>query len=547
VQLSPSTFVSTPGAVVADRYRLGQLLGRGGMAEVYDGVDLRLERAVAIKLLRPEMVAREDVRSRFQAEARAAAGMSHPNAVAVFDTGEHEGVPYLVMERLPGDTLADLVAAGPVDVVWLRGAAQGLLGALAAAHGAGIVHRDVKPGNVLIARDGTAKITDFGIAKSIHPADDSSGNGRSDLTATGQLLGTPAYLAPERLEGKPATPRSDLWAFGVVMYEALAGRKPFVGRNPLEVAHAIVTGNYVPLAEARPDLDPALVAAVERAMATDPDARFATADEMAEAVDGDGDGAGGGDGTMVLPVTETRVDAAGTTALRTSRAPSGPRRRSRAPLVWLGIALAVILAMALLGREAGPFVPAVGDRATTTVAAQDAPRTLPERMRELAGRLEPERDGARARDLADGLRRVADELEANRPTAAGQATGLIISVGAWRQSGQLSDVAAAAAIDLLRQVPGVQTQARNQSQTPVQPVQPTQPRQSPQTTAPPTPTTQAPPAVQPAPTSPPATAAPTTVATVAPPTTAAPAGGGTAGKGEEKDRGEQSKGKDDDD
>src|SRR5205085_4299548 len=161
------------------------------MAEVYDGFDARLQRPVAVKLLRREMAAREDIRARFKAEALAAAGMAHPHAVAVFDTGDHEGVPYLVMERLPGETLADRIVEGPVDPDWLVDASRGLLSALAAAHDAGIVHRDVKPGNILLAEDGRAKITDFGIAKSIHPAEDTGGN-HVDLTATGQLLGTPA-------------------------------------------------------------------------------------------------------------------------------------------------------------------------------------------------------------------------------------------------------------------------------------------------------------------------------------------------------------------
>ena len=204
------------------------------MADVYDALDLRLERAVAVKVLRPEMALRDDVRLRFQVEARAAAGLTHPNAVAVFDTGEHEGLPYLVMERLPGDSLAEYLAEGPIDTDWLREAAVGVLGALAAAHEAGIVHRDVKPGNILLTSDGRAKITDFGIAKSL-----GTGGDKSDLTQTGQLVGTPAYLAPERLEGHLATPRSDLFALGVVLYEAFAGRKPFQGDSPLAVARAV--------------------------------------------------------------------------------------------------------------------------------------------------------------------------------------------------------------------------------------------------------------------------------------------------------------------
>ena len=160
----PSNASLASGSVVGDRYRLGRLLGSGGMADVYEGVDLRLERQVAVKFLREDRAAQEDIRSRFKTEARAAAGLSHPNAVAVFDTGEHEGVPYLVMERLPGETLADRLAAGPVDPAWARAAAAGILGALSAAHAAGIVHRDVKPANILLAADGTPKITDFGIA-----------------------------------------------------------------------------------------------------------------------------------------------------------------------------------------------------------------------------------------------------------------------------------------------------------------------------------------------------------------------------------------------
>ena len=143
--LSSERTVET-GSVIGNRYRLGGLLGRGGMAEVYDGVDGCLERPVALKLLRPELALRQDVRRRFEADARAAAGISHPNAVAVYDTGEHHGLPFLVMERLPGDTLADRIAAGAMEAAWLRDAALGVLGARAVAHGAGIVHRDVKPG-----------------------------------------------------------------------------------------------------------------------------------------------------------------------------------------------------------------------------------------------------------------------------------------------------------------------------------------------------------------------------------------------------------------
>ena len=347
-----------PGAFVGGRYRVRGLLGSGGMADVYDATDERLERPVALKVLRPEMAVRDDIRLRFQVEARAAAGLSHPNAVAVFDTGEHEGMPYLVMERLPGDTLADCLPEGPVDTAWLCEAATGVLGALAAAHAAGIVHRDVKPGNILITADGRAKITDFGIAKSL-----GTGSDASDLTRTGQLVGTPAYVAPERLEGHPATPQSDLFALGVVLYEALAGSKPFQGNSPIAVARAVVDGDYVPLAAVRPDLDPRLVAVVERAMARNPEDRFAAADEMAAA--------------LAAPTVDPTLDAfpVGTALLATDqiaargRMPSRPaapdyakpdyaRRRRLTALAAVGLVLLFLFALARPHPSPGQHAPA---------------------------------------------------------------------------------------------------------------------------------------------------------------------------------------------
>src|SRR5436190_16841542 len=186
------------------------------MADVYDALDLRLDRPVAVKVLRPQMAANPDVRRRFEAEARAAARLSHPNVVSVFDTGE-DGMPFIVMERLPGETLADRIGRGSVDPDWLKRVAGDILLALQAAHAAGIVHRDVKPGNVLIAANGCAKVADFGIAKSMEALPG------ADHTATNMLVGTPAYLAPERIDGRPATAQSDLYSVGVLLYEALAG------------------------------------------------------------------------------------------------------------------------------------------------------------------------------------------------------------------------------------------------------------------------------------------------------------------------------------
>src|SRR5438270_11824187 len=241
------------GVLIGDRYELGPLLRRGGMADVHAGLDRRLGRDVAIKLLRPDMAERDDVRLRFESEARAAARLSHPNAVSVFDTGEHEGQPYIVMERLPGRTLADVIAEGPVSVTWVVPVATGVLSALGAAHAVGIVHRDVKPGNILLAADGTAKIADFGIAKSAEMVSGATA-GTVDLTLTGQLIGTPAYLAPERLAGAPATFLSDLYSMGVVLFEALTGEKPFMGNSFVAVAQAVQAGSHRPVASVRPDI-----------------------------------------------------------------------------------------------------------------------------------------------------------------------------------------------------------------------------------------------------------------------------------------------------
>ncbi|MDQ3106510.1 MAG: serine/threonine protein kinase [Actinomycetota bacterium] len=272
---------SPSSALLAARYRLGTTLGSGGMATVYEALDERLERTVAVKILRPDMAARVDVRARFEAEARSAARLTHPNVVAVFDTGEDDGVPFIVMEKLPGETLGDRMAASADEVAdsnWVLRVAGDVLGALGAAHAAGTVHRDVKPGNILMAGDGCAKVADFGIAKSLEVAE------AADLTSTNQLIGTPAYVAPERILGEPATVRSDLYAMGVVLYEALSGRKPFAGTTPVATAYAIRHETPPALGTLRPDLPAHVVAAVERAMDREPARRFATAAEMAEAL-----------------------------------------------------------------------------------------------------------------------------------------------------------------------------------------------------------------------------------------------------------------------
>ncbi|HEX3623582.1 MAG TPA: serine/threonine-protein kinase [Acidimicrobiales bacterium] len=468
--------------VIAGRYQLGEELGRGGMAEVRAGTDLRLQRAVAVKFLLPAMAAREDIRRRFEAEARSAASLSDPHAVAVYDTGEHEGTPYIVMERLPGETLADRIAAGPVEPAWLRQVACEVLGALGVAHAAGLIHRDVKPGNILLTADGHAKIADFGIAKSLE------GSARSlELTGTGQLLGTPAYLAPELLDGATATPRSDLYSLGVVLYEALTGARPFPGDTPLQTARAVVAGEFPPLGQVRPDLDPALVGVVEKAMARDPERRFATAAAMAGALAPPPPTAVAASGTPTLvdgiagPATSVldraELDRAGRGPASGVARPPGPvppsrvgRPSGRVPVALLvGLVALAVLVFALHNRSkpagkstasstqtstpattAGSPGTTAADPATTAPASPTV--SLANDLRAAAARLGPA-DGARAGDLATMLRQVADQVQAG--SGGGTATTGIVSVGVWRLTGQLSDAAATSAINLLSRVPGV--------------------------------------------------------------------------------------------
>ena len=341
--------------VVAGRYRLGRLLGRGGMADVYEGHDERLARDVAVKMLRPEMASRHpEVIARFEAEARSAARLSQSNVVAIFDTGEHEGRPYIVMERMPGETLAQRMVEGPVDLDWLRRVAGDVLGALSAAHAAGIVHRDIKPGNILIAENGCAKVADFGIAKSL----DAAG---PDLTGTNLLVGTPAYMAPERVAGETATAQADIYSLGVVLYEAAAGRKPFTGATPVALAYAIRQGDHEPLEQVRPDIDPTFAAVVGQAMAPDPAARFASAAAMANAL-----GVAGADDTtvpVVAPAPDMTMTMAAPALAPAAAAPWWARRQIRVAALAV---LALVLLLAAIAAAGGDDDPSTQEPATAT-------------------------------------------------------------------------------------------------------------------------------------------------------------------------------------
>jgi serine/threonine protein kinase len=266
---------NAPAVTLVGRYELGQMIGQGGMSQVWRARDHRLERDVAVKILHPGLSSTPLNRERFEREALAAARVNHPNVVAVYDAGEQDGELFIVMECLPGHTLYEEMARGPIEVERARTIALQLLRGLGAAHALGIVHRDIKPGNVLFAADGTAKLADFGIAKFTEAA---------DLTKTGQMVGTAQYLPPERLMGNDATASGDLYSLGVVLYEALAGRRPFEGETPLALVRAIESTTPTPIREVRTDVDAGFARAIDGATAKDPAHRFESAAAMSAAL-----------------------------------------------------------------------------------------------------------------------------------------------------------------------------------------------------------------------------------------------------------------------
>ncbi|MBA3287511.1 MAG: serine/threonine protein kinase, partial [Acidimicrobiia bacterium] len=269
--------------VVGGRYELGAPLGRGGMARVVAARDLRLERDVAVKLVPIDDTGEHVdpvVRQRFVREARALAQFHHPHAVAVFDAGQDERYLYLVMELVRGPTLASRLAEeAPFEVAEAVRIVDEVLEALAAAHAVGIVHRDVKPGNVLLTLDGDVKLADFGIAKRL---DEVAG----DLTGTGQFVGTPKYLAPEQMTGLPVTSAVDVYATGVLLFELLAGDPPFDAPTPVATAIAHRDAPVPDVRDRRPDVPDHVADVVARAMAKDPAARFPSADAMRAALAG---------------------------------------------------------------------------------------------------------------------------------------------------------------------------------------------------------------------------------------------------------------------
>jgi predicted Ser/Thr protein kinase/dienelactone hydrolase len=262
-------------------YRIENELGQGGMGVVYRAIDTRLGRGVAIKLL-PALSAEDPERyARFVREAQAASSLNHPNIVTIYEIGEDAGQNFIAMELVDGRPLKDLLAAaGQMPLPQTLALAEQVAAALAAAHRAGIIHRDIKPANIVVTADGRAKVLDFGLAKMI-------ASGPADVTVTGMtrpgtVLGTLAYMSPEQAEGKPVDARSDVFAFGCVLYEMLTGRRPFAGNSDVALVTAILRDDPPPLRTLRADVPAGVTAIVSRALAKRPDARYADANAMLE-------------------------------------------------------------------------------------------------------------------------------------------------------------------------------------------------------------------------------------------------------------------------
>lgn len=340
---------ATAATSVADRYVLEELLARGGMGSVYKARDEVLARPVAVKILHPHLSRDEAFLARFRREAVAAAGLGHPSIVAIYDTGSDRGEDdderhFIVMEHCAGGTLTELVAAStPLPPERVAGIGAAICAALDFAHRSGVVHRDVKPDNVLFSDDGALKVADFGIAKAAYASD--------DITTTGSILGTVTYISPEQAAGREPDPRSDIYSTGVVLYELLAGRPPFRGETDVATALMHLNDAPVPVRALRPQVPRTLEAAVMRALAKDPEDRWASADELCRALNG-APASSGSTAVMSRPVASS------------PRAPEPAADAPRSDTRWVGPVLALILFAVLLAFVVPRLLDDDGGRAT---------------------------------------------------------------------------------------------------------------------------------------------------------------------------------------
>lgn len=341
--------------VLAGRYELGSMLGQGGMASVHRGLDRRLRRQVAIKVLASPFDRDQAFVERFRREARAAAGLSHPNVVSVFDSGSDDGTHFIVTELVEGETLADrLTRDGPMPPDEAVDVAVDVCHALEAAHARGLIHRDVKPGNVMLLPDGRVKVVDFGIARAA---------GSGTLTGTGVVLGSSAYVSPEQAAGGPVDERADLYALGCVLYEMLTGEVPFRGETPVATMYRHVNEEPPPPSEVA-NVGPELEGVVMRCLEKEPSRRFASAKELEAAL-------------LAVPLATSGdtmpLHAADPSAHRTqplAATPPTDDRPGRRPWLLAGVGVALMLVLAALALA--PTSDQLRPRAEARAAARDA-------------------------------------------------------------------------------------------------------------------------------------------------------------------------------
>ncbi len=345
------------GRILAGRYRVGALIGRGGMSDVHVGTDTRLGRQVAVKLLKPQLATDPAFRMRFRQEAQSAARMAHPTIVRVFDAGEetvvdasgHEvQLPFIIMEYVEGRLLKDVIHDGPLEPQAAVRVIEGVLTALEYSHRAGVVHRDIKPGNIMITTAGQVKVMDFGIARAVS---DSS----TTVAQTTAILGTASYFSPEQAKGETVDARTDLYSTGVVLFEMLTGRPPFRGDTPVAVAYQHVSERPVKPSVINPKVSPALDAVVMHALAKNRDERYQTAAEFRADVE---TAASGRVPVHRQPDSATMLFSAPTGSLSSSELAlrqltedetmTRTQRRPPAVWIWSGIVGVVVIVIAVM-------------------------------------------------------------------------------------------------------------------------------------------------------------------------------------------------------